>query len=565
MATAQMSSMDTTPRVSDTFRWWQLALGVVAMVMIANYQYGWTFFVPDIQKKFGWDTASIQIAFTLFVLFETWLVPIEGWFVDKYGPSIVIFVGGILCGIGWWMTSRATTLGGIDGYYSAMIICGIGAGGVYGTCIGNALKWFPDKRGLASGITAAGFGAGSALTVTPIQNMIQSEGFQNTFLYFGVGQGIIICLLAFLLKGPKTGQVPAATQNANVIQTRRQYAPSEIIGPGWMYLAGAAVALVGGLAMYFAGLGFWIPLALAALIFVAGGGIVISRGEPVFTLMYFMFVIVGAGGLIVTANLKPIAADLKVANIPVTLMGLTMTAITFAATIDRILNGLTRPFFGWVSDKIGRENTMFVAFLMEGIGIYLLYLWGANPVWFVLLSGFVFFAWGEIYSLFPSTCTDTFGSKFAATNAGLLYTAKGTAALLVPYSNYLQKSSGSWDSTFLLAAGANILAALLALFVLKPWRQRVIAASGASLDEAVAPVTDERRSARASAPSLSQSFVAQQPGAASVIDGVRAENIDLKRQLSTELFGGGSAQAKTPVDLEAENAVLRQWLALQRR
>ena len=162
----------TTVRVSESYRWLQLMIGVIAMVMIANYQYGWTFFVPDIQKKFGWDRASIQIAFTLFVLFETWLVPIEGWFVDKYGPRVVVVVGGILCGIGWWMTSRATTLEGIDGYYSAMIICGIGAGGVYGTCIGNALKWFPDRRGLAAGITAAGFGAGSALTVVPIQSMI---------------------------------------------------------------------------------------------------------------------------------------------------------------------------------------------------------------------------------------------------------------------------------------------------------------------------------------------------------------------------------------------------------
>ena len=458
----------------------QLTIGVIAMVMIANYQYGWTFFVPDIEKKFGWSRAEIQIAFTLFVLFETWLVPIEGWFVDKYGPKIVIFIGGVLCGIGWWMTSRATTLGGIDGYYSAMIVCGIGAGGVYGTCIGNALKWFPDKRGLAAGITAAGFGAGSALTVAPIQNMIKAQGFQDTFLYFGIGQGIIICLLAFLIRGPRTGEVPAVTANANVIQTRRQYAPSEIIGPTWAYVAGALVALVGGLAMYYSGLGFWIPLALAALIFGAGGAIVVSRGEPVFTLMYFMFVIVGAGGLMVTANLSPIAKDLKIAEIPVSMMGLTMGALTFAATIDRILNGLTRPFFGWVSDNIGRENTMFIAFLMEGIGIYMLYLWGSDPLWFVLLSGFVFFAWGEIYSLFPSTCTDTFGSKFAATNAGLLYTAKGTAALLVPYASTIQKNTGSWDSVFIIAAGANILAAALALFVLKPWRAGVISRSVAN-------------------------------------------------------------------------------------
>jgi len=468
------------PRVSEGYRWWQLIIGVLAMVMIANYQYGWTFFVPDIQKTFGWDRASIQIAFTLFVLFETWLVPIEGWFVDQYGPRAVVVVGGVLCGIGWWMTSRATTLGGIDGYYSAMIICGIGAGGVYGTCVGNALKWFPDKRGLAAGITAAGFGAGSALTVVPIQNTIASSGFQNTFLYFGVGQGIIICLLAFLMATPKAGQVPASSGNTNVIQSRRNYAPNEVIGENIYWIVGAAVAFAIGLAMWATGTLFWFPLVLAAFIMTVGCAIVWMRGEPIFTLMYFMFVIVGAGGLMVTANLYPIAADLKIDKVPVALFGVTMAALTWSATIDRILNGLTRPFFGWISDNIGRENTMFVAFLMEGLGIYALYLFGKDPFWFVLLSGFVFFAWGEIYSLFPSTSTDTFGSKFAATNAGLLYTAKGTAALLVPYSNQLQQVTGSWDAVFIIAAAANILAAVLALTVLKPWRARVIAGQAAA-------------------------------------------------------------------------------------
>jgi OFA family oxalate/formate antiporter-like MFS transporter len=246
-------------------------------------------------------------------------------------------------------------------------------------------------------------------------------------MYFGLGQGIVIVFLSLFLLAPKLGQVPEAVRNANVMQTRRDYQPTEVLR------------------------------------------------QPVFWLMYFMFVIVGAGGLMVTANLKPIAADWKLDNTPVTIMAMTMTAVTFAATFDRILNGLTRPFFGWVSDKIGRENTMFIAFGLEGVGIYALYMYGQDPVWFVLLSGLVFFAWGEIYSLFPSTCTDTFGSKFATTNAGLLYTAKGTAALLVPFANSLQQASGSWDSVFLAAAAANILASLLALLVLKPWRRSVIA------------------------------------------------------------------------------------------
>jgi OFA family oxalate/formate antiporter-like MFS transporter len=460
------------PMASPLMRWGQLVIGVICMVMIANLQYGWTFFVPGIQKQFGWDRASIQVAFTLFVLFETWLVPIEGWFVDKYGPSFVIFVGGVLCAIGWIMNAYATSL---SAFYIAQIIAGIGAGAVYGTCIGTALKWFPDKRGLAAGITAAGFGAGSALTVVPIQAMIVSSGFQATFLNFGIGQGIIVCLLAFFLKVPKPGQVPATTTNAKVIQNLRQFAPGEIIGPVNFWMVGGAIALIGGLGMWYLGLQFYIPLALALLIFGYGGYVVCTRGQPIFLLMYFMFVIVGAGGLMVTANLAPISQDLKIAGVPVTLFGLTMTALTFAATIDRILNGLTRPFFGWVSDHIGRENTMFIAFFIEGIGIFALYKLGHDPVWFVILSGLVFFAWGEIYSLFPSTCTDTFGTQFATTNAGLLYTAKGTAALLVPYSNQIQKATGSWDMVFIIAAAANILAAVLAIAVLKPWRVKVIA------------------------------------------------------------------------------------------
>jgi len=425
---AHTTTAPAAGRVSDAYRWTQLVIGICAMVMIANYQYGWTFFVPDIQKKFGWDRASIQWAFTLFVLFETWLVPVEGWFVDKYGPRLVVLFGGILCALGWAINAQATSL---NGYYLGMIVSGIGAGAVYGTCVGNALKWFPDKRGLAAGLTAAGFGAGSALTVAPIQAMIRDSGFQTTFLYFGLGQGIIVMILALALLAPKPGQVPAPVQTATIMQTRRNFEWTEVIR------------------------------------------------QPIFWLMYFMFVIVGAGGLMVTANLKPIGVDWKIDNIPVTLIGLTMTTVTFAATLDRILNGLTRPFFGWVSDMIGRENTMFIAFGLEGIGIWALYMLGHDPVWFVLLSGVVFFAWGEIYSLFPSTCTDTFGAKYATTNAGLLYTAKGTAALLVPAANYVQQTTGSWDSVFLIAAGANILASLLAILALKPWRRKVIAAQQA--------------------------------------------------------------------------------------
>jgi MFS transporter, OFA family, oxalate/formate antiporter len=486
--------------VGNAYRWTQLCIGVVCMIMIANLQYGWTFFVPDIQKTFHWERSEIQIAFTLFVLFETWLVPIEGWFVDKWGPAVVVLVGGILAGVGWVMNSYAATLGGWSGFYAAQIIGGIGAGGVYGTCIGNALKWFPDRRGLAAGITAAGFGAGSALTVAPIQNMIAgkplldfslfglpvylqtvAKGFQDTFFWFGVWQGVIIILLALFLRSPRAGEVPGPVANAAIMQSRRQYSPTEIIGPGSYWIVGALIALAGGLAMWATDLQFYIPIALGAFIMLVGAAVVIAKGQPIFTLMYLMFVLVGAGGLMVTANLAPIAKDLKVDSITVALAGLTMPALTFAATLDRVLNGLTRPFFGWISDHIGRENTMFIAFGIEGVGIYMLHLWGTDPVWFVLLSGLVFFAWGEIYSLFPSTATDTFGSRFATTNAGLLYTAKGTAALLVPLSSVLTAATGNWHAVFLIAAVMNIAAALLAWFVLRPMRRAIIEASGSSV------------------------------------------------------------------------------------
>jgi OFA family oxalate/formate antiporter-like MFS transporter len=196
---------------------------------------------------------------------------------------------------------------------------------------------------------------------------------------------------------------------------------------------------------------------------------------PPFWVMYAMFVMVGAGGLMAIAQLAPIALDYKIAGIPVSILGLTLPALTFALTIDRVLNGVCRPFFGWVSDQIGRENTMFIAFFLEGVGIYALLAFANNPVLFVILSGIVFFAWGEIYSLFPATCTDIYGRKFATTNYGMLYTAKGTASLLVPLSSVLTTATGSWHAVFYVAAILNIIAAVMALFVLKPMRIKTMA------------------------------------------------------------------------------------------
>ena len=400
------------------YRWGQLLIGIVCMAMIANLQYGWTLFVNPIDAKFHWGRAAIQVAFTIFVLTETWLVPIEGYLVDRFGPRPVVLVGGILCGLGWAMNSVADSLFML---YASAAVAGVGAGAVYGTCVGNALKWFPDRRGLAAGLTAAGFGAGSALTIVPISAYIKSHGYESAFLYFGIGQGLVVFLLAWALT-PAPAQ--AASPSATVLQSRRQYSPGEIVR------------------------------------------------TPTFWVMYVMFVMVGAGGLMAVAQLAPIAKDFKIADVPVSLVGLTLPALTFALAIDRILNGVTRPFFGWVSDQIGRELTMLIAFGLEAVGIFMLYLFGQDPIAFVILTGLVFFAWGEIYSLFPSTCADTYGTKYAAANAGLLYTAKGTAALLVPLSSVLAAATGGWQSVFIAASVMNAIAALMAWFVLRPMRRR---------------------------------------------------------------------------------------------
>jgi len=407
---------------TEATRWMQLAFGIICMVMIANLQYGWTLFVNPIDQKYHWGRAAIQVAFTIFVLAETWLVPIEGYLIDKFGPRIMVSGSGVLVALAWMINSFADSLVLL---YVGAAIGGIGAGVIYGASVGNALKWFPDRRGLAAGLTAAGFGAGSALTVIPIANMIQSSGYEAAFWWFGIGQGVVVVLVGLMLKAPRAEDVATPVAPA-VQQTRRDYMPTEVLK------------------------------------------------TPVFWVMYAMFVMVGAGGLMAIAQLAPIAADYKIADMPVSLLGLTLPALTFALTIDRVLNGVCRPFFGWVSDQIGRENTMFIAFFVEGIGIFALLHFAHNPVLFVILSGLVFFAWGEIYSLFPATCTDIYGRKFATTNYGMLYTAKGTAALLVPLANVLTNATGSWHAVFYVAAVLNLVAAFMSLGLLKPMRIRTI-------------------------------------------------------------------------------------------
>ncbi len=420
-------AIDTNARITAPNRWLQLVVGVVCMVMIANLQYGWNLFVNPIDEKYQWGRPAIQLAFSLFVLTETWLIPIEGWFVDKFGPKIVVMVGGVLVAIAWAMNSIATTLPML---YFAAIVSGIGAGCVYGTCVGNALKWFGDRRGLAAGLTAAGFGAGAAATTVPIIYWIESYGYQSAFLWFGLGQGVVILVLANFLKAPEPGQAPVSTAK-RLGQSARSYTPGEVLK------------------------------------------------TPLFWVLYFMFVMMAAGGLMATAQLASIATDFGIARTEVAVFGIVATTLVMANIVDNIMNGLARPFFGWVSDQIGREPTMFIAFSGGALSMWGLTLFGHEPLMFVLLFGAIYFTWGEIYSLFPATCTDSFGTKYAATNAGLLYTAKGTAALLVPLANILMVEAG-WNTVFLVAAIMDVIAAVMAIAILRPMRKAHLAASAAS-------------------------------------------------------------------------------------
>lgn len=416
---AAQSTTAAVPRTSVLHNQWvQLVTGIVCMMMIANYQYGWTVFVNPLHTSMGWSKAAIQVTFTLFVLVETWLVPFEAALVDRYGPRLMVIAGGVFAALGWVINSYASSL---EMLYVGGIFSGIGAGIVYGTCIGNALKWFANNRGLAAGLTAMGFGIGTFFTVIPLSYMVKSAGPSQTFLVFGLVQGaVILVAAALLLAPPATTVIPS--KNVRVLQGTHDYKPMETLR------------------------------------------------SPIFWVMYVMFTLVASGGLMAVAQLGPIAKDFGISNTPVTIFGVTMVALTYALSINGLFNGITRPVLGWISDRAGREVTMFVAFLLEGLGIFALMQWGHNPVAFVLLSGLVFFAWGEIFSIFPSTTRDHFGQKYATTNYGMLYTAKGTGSLIVPVASVLTAMSGSWTLALTVAAVFNIVAALLSIAVLRPLR-----------------------------------------------------------------------------------------------
>ncbi len=401
-------------------RWIQLAVGLVCMMAIASPQYVWTLFTKPLTAALGVPLSSLQITFSLLIILQTFLSPFQGFLIDRFGPRRMISFGALLTGASWVLASSVTSLPML--YLTYGVLGGIGTGVVYVGIVGLMVKWFPSQRGFAAGTVAAGYGMGAIVTTFPINGSIAANGYQSTLLWFGLAFGVVGLIAAqFLRAPPDTPAIPSELQGA---------VPGVSFSPGQMLKS------------------------------------------EVFWLMFVMMTLMSTSGLMVTSQMASFANDFGVAKMLV----LGSAALPLALTIDRFTNGLTRPFFGWVSDRIGRENTMFVAFLLEGLAMTAWLLTRSDPLLFVLLSGVVFFGWGEIFSLFPSTLTDTFGARHATANYGCLYIAQGIGSIFGgPLAALLREQTGSWTPVFALAITADLLTALLALFVLKSLRRRFLA------------------------------------------------------------------------------------------
>jgi MFS transporter, OFA family, oxalate/formate antiporter len=392
----------------------QLVLGVIAMMAISSPQYVWTLFVKPLQTATGGSLAAIQVTFSILIVLQTWLSPLQGFLVDRIGPRLLITVGAGLSGASWVLATYAHSV--IALYLTYGLFAGVGTGIVYIGIVGLMVKWFPDKRGFATGMVAAGYGFGAILTTFPIDAMLRGAGYQQTLIVFGIILGIVGMLAGWRLRPPPTAIAAPAAIAAGAFNAR----PSEMLR------------------------------------------------TPIFWLLFVMMTMMSTGGLMVISQFAAFSRDFGVADVVV----LGFAALPLALTVDRITNGLTRPFFGWVSDRIGRENTMGIAFLLEAVAIFGMLYFRGNALAFVALSGVVFFGWGEIFSLFPSTLTDTFGTRHATTNYGFLYMAQGIGSVLGgPVAALIHDAAGSWLPVFGLIIFMDALTAVLAIAVLKPLRR----------------------------------------------------------------------------------------------
>ncbi|MGA8323465.1 MAG: oxalate/formate MFS antiporter [Xanthobacteraceae bacterium] len=418
-------AITTESTASLSNRWSQLVLGVIAMMSISSPQYVWTLFTGPLNQKLGTSLAELQWTISLLVILQTWFSPFQAYLVDRFGPRLLISLGALLSGGSWVLSAYIDNLWAL--YFTYGVLGGFGTGIIYVGIIGLMVRWFPDRRGLATGLAAAGYGFGAFFTSFPIDSMIKSSGYAQTFIVWGVIQAVIGILAAQWLRTPPDGyQVASAAPAAAVAQSRRSYSPREMLK------------------------------------------------SPVFYLLFIMMSMMSTSGLMVVFNVGPFAKDFGVANMLV----FGMAALPLSLTLSRVTNGLTRPFFGWVSDHIGREPTMTLAFSLECAAILVLFAYINQPALFVVLSGLVFFGWGEIFSLFPSTLTDTFGPKYAATNYGFLYIAQGVGSILAgPAAAFLKQQTGSWTAVFIVVAVLDAVTAILAIAVLKPMRAKHMAAA----------------------------------------------------------------------------------------
>lgn len=405
-------------------RWLQLVYGLVCMMAISSPQYVWTLFTKPMLAQFGGSLSALQVTFSILIVLQTFLSPFQGFLVDRFGPRVLISAGSLLTGLSWVLASKALSVTGI--YLSYGLLGGVGTGIIYIGVVGLMVRWFPDRRGFATGMVAAGYGFGAILTTFPISTSLAASGYQHTLMVFGLIFGVIGLI---------------ASQGLRL--------------PPQHWMAGHRMAVATGPAVTVT------PVAPGAML-----------KTPVFWLMFVMMTMMSTSGLMVISQMGSFAKDFGVGN--ATVWG--MAALPLALTIDRFTNGLTRPFFGWISDRIGRENTMAIAFGLEGLAMIAWLVTRDNPLLFVLLSGVVFFGWGEIFSLFPSTLTDTFGARDATTNYGFLYMAQGVGSVLGgPLAALLHETTGSWIPVFHLVIGMDLLTALLAFVVLKPLRRKYLA------------------------------------------------------------------------------------------
>jgi MFS transporter, OFA family, oxalate/formate antiporter len=416
-------------------RWFQLLLGLVCMVVISSPQYVWTLFTQPLMTTLQATLAQIQITFSILIVIQTFLAPCQGLLVDRFGPRALLSVGGALTGLSWVLAARTTTLTGL--YLTYGLLGGIGTGIVYVGVIGHMVQWFPDRRGFATGVVAAGYGMGALLTTFPIAELLKESGYQQALVRYGwifVAVGVLAAQ-GLRPANPKAQSPNPKSQIGFRIESRisnpesRQFRPTEMLR------------------------------------------------TPIFWLMFGMMTMMSTAGLMVTSQMAAFTRDFGMANAVV--FGLPL--LPLALSVDRVMNGVTRPFFGWLSDRIGRENTMVIAFSLEGTAMTLWLLTRSHPALFVIMSGVVLFGWGEIFSLFPSTLTDTYGTKYATTNYGFLYMAQGIGSVLGgPVAALLHDAYGSWMPVFAIIIAMNFATALLAGLMLKPMRRRWLIAAAIS-------------------------------------------------------------------------------------